>query len=655
MDRREDKFLPVSREDMTRRGWDQLDFLLVSGDAYVDHPSFACAVIGRVLESHGYKVGLICQPDWRSTADFKRLGKPRLGVLITAGNLDSMLNKYTAAKKTRHNDAYAPGGKAGLRPDRATIVYGARIRELWKNIPIIIGGVEASLRRWTHYDYWSDTLRRPILFDSWADLLIYGMGEKAVVEVADNLAGGIPVNDITYVRGTMVKQTAEQVAVDKSTVIVPSWEAINAQKRFFAEAFRLQAEQQDPFYGKKVAQEIEGRGFVVQNPPVMPLTEAEMDAIYDLPYQRTWHPMYDAVGGVPAIEEVRFSIVSHRGCFGSCSFCAIHSHQGRIIQARSHKSILHEATLITQMPDFKGYIHDVGGPTANFRHPACKKQLKVGACVDRQCLSPKPCAAIDADHSDYLSLLRQIRKLPGVKKVFIRSGIRYDYLLQDKKPDFMRELCQHHVSGQLKVAPEHVSDKVLRLMGKPGRATYDRFREAFASMNCQLSKEQYLVPYFISSHPGSSLNDAVILAEYLRDIGHSPEQVQDFIPTPGSLSTAMYYSEIDPYTGQRLFVAKNLHDKAMQRALLQYRNPRNYALVREALQKAGRADLIGNGAKCLVPAENKTGYRKNDNQGAQWHGDKKRRSFSASHDLPKETSGRQPQKATEQNRRQKRR
>lgn len=652
MNRDQDNYLPVSRADMDKRRWEQLDFLLISGDAYVDHPSFATALIGRVLEARGYKVGLICQPDWRSTSDFKKLGKPRLGVLITAGNLDSMLNKYTAAKKIRANDAYSPGGKAGLRPDRATIVYGSRIREIWKKIPIIIGGVEASLRRWVHYDYWSDSLRRPILFDSWANLLIYGMGEKAIVEVADLLAGGMPISDINFVRGTMVMQTAEQVAADKSVVFVPSWETIQTEKRSFAEAFRLQAEQQDPFYGKRVAQEVEGRGFAVQNPPVAPLTEAEMDAIYDLPYQRDWHPMYDAAGGVPAIAEVKFSLVSHRGCFGSCSFCAIHSHQGRIIQARSHQSILREATILTKLPDFKGYIHDVGGPTANFRRPACRKQLKVGACANRQCLLPQPCPAIETDHSDYLSLLRKVRQIPGVKKVFIRSGIRYDYLLLDKKNDFLRELCHFHVSGQLKVAPEHASTKVLQLMGKPSRGTYDRFREAFAEMNRKVGKEQYLVPYFISSHPGSSLQDAIELAEYLRDIKHSPEQVQDFIPTPGSLSTAMYFSEVDPYTGKRLYVAKNLHDKAMQRALLQYRNPRNHSLVREALQKAGRVDLIGNSPKCLVPSEKNTSYHKNDSQGAHWHGDKKRRSSSVAIDSPPKANKYAAKKTGRKNKRQ---
>lgn len=639
MDMQQTDFLPVCRADMEKRGWDQLDFLLISGDAYVDHPSFAAAVIGRVLEAHGYKVGLLCQPDWRTTDAFKQLGKPRLGVLITAGNLDSMLNKYTAAKRTRATDAYSPGGQAGLRPDRATIVYGSRVREIWKKIPIIIGGVEASLRRWVHYDYWANGLRRPILFDSRADILIYGMGETAVVEIADLLAGGVAASDINYVRGTMVVQTGEQVAAIKDCVQVPSWTEINAQKSAFAKAYRLQAEQQDPFYGKRVVQEVAGQGFVVQNPPVMPLTEEAMDAIYDLPYRRTWHPMYDAAGGVPAIEEVKFSIVSHRGCFGSCSFCAIHSHQGRIIQARSHRSILAEATLLTTLPGFKGYIHDVGGPTANFRRPSCRKQLTAGACADRQCLVPKPCAALDTDHSDYLALLRKIRKIPGIKKVFIRSGIRYDFLLKDKKKDFLRELCEFHVSGQLKVAPEHVADKVLHFMGKPGRETYDRFRQAFFETNRQLDKEQYLVPYFISSHPGSTLRDAVELAEYLRDIGHAPEQVQDFIPTPGSLSTAMYYSEMDPYTGRPVFVAKQLHDKALQRALLQYRNPHNRELVREALQKANRTDLIGFGKKCLIAPDKGVVRHKPDNQGAYRHADKKSR-VAASPARPQKDAGR---------------
>lgn len=593
------RFLPMSRQEMLERGWQQLDFVFVSGDAYVDHPSFAPAVICRVLESKGYKVGLICQPNWRDTKDFKLLGRPRLGFLVAAGNLDSMLNHYTAAKKERRQDVYSPGGEAGKRPDRATIVYSNRIREAYKKVPIIIGGVEASLRRFTHYDYWDNKLRRPILMDSKADLLIFGMGERAIVEVADYLAGGIPVEEIKHVRGTAYMCDSLQHLDGLEQVHIASHEQVMADKVLFAKAFKQHYDEQDPVRGRIVAQKCADT-YIVQNPPAMLLSSEELDDIYDLPYMRNWHHSYDAAGGVPAIEEVKFSIVSQRGCFGSCSFCAIHSHQGRIIQARSHASIIREAQELISMPDFKGYIHDIGGPTANFRHPACKKQLTKGACRERQCLFPQACKQLDTSHEDYVSLLRSVRSLPGVKKVFIRSGVRYDYLLLDKSGVFLHELCANHVSGQLKVAPEHVSEGVLACMQKPDKHVYLQFAEKFARKNETLNLKQYLVPYLISSHPGASLSDAVNMAEFLRDVGHQPEQVQDFIPTPGCLSTAMYYAEYNPLNGQQIFVAKGAHEKAMQRALLQYKNPKNRQLVIEALQKANRQDLIGNSAKCLI-------------------------------------------------------
>ncbi len=590
-------FLPISRDDMKRRGWDELDFLFVSGDAYVDHPSFGPAIIGRLLEKEGFRVGIIAQPDWRSTAAFRALGKPRLAALVSAGNLDSLLNKFTAAKRFRSNDDYSPGGKAGLRPERTTLVYASRLRELWKDVPVIIGGIEASLRRFAHYDYWSDSVRRSILVDSRADLLIYGMGEKQIKELAAALAAGLAINHIRDIRGTCYLADNKEELWDY--VEVPDYDAVKTDKKAFAEAFRLEYLEQDPIRGKKVVQAHDGV-WLVQNPPARPLTTAEMDEIYDLPYKRTYPPVYEAAGGVPAIQEVKFSLVSHRGCFGGCSFCAIVSHQGRIIQARSRESILREATVLTGMPDFKGYIHDIGGPTANFRLPACASQEERGACRGRQCLHPEPCGNLRADHSDYLSLLRELRSLPKIKKVFIRSGIRYDYLLADAQGDFLRELCQHHVSGQLKVAPEHVAAKVTRLMGKPGKEVYQRFAAAFRRMNEELGKEQYLVPYLMSSHPGSGLREAVELAEFLRDMNYHPEQVQDFIPTPGSLSTCMYYSGLNPLTGEKVYVARDPHEKRLQRALLQYRDPKNYPLVLEALEKAGRQDLIGFDSKCLI-------------------------------------------------------
>ncbi|WP_405378424.1 YgiQ family radical SAM protein [Phascolarctobacterium sp.] len=594
------QFLPITPEEIAARGWEQIDFLFVSGDAYVDHPSFGPAVICRVLEAQGYKVALLCQPAWDKPENFAVLGKPRLGVLISGGNLDSMLCRYTAAKNERSVDKYTPGGTVGKRPDHATAVYAQMVKRLWPEIPVIIGGVEASLRRFVHFDYWENKLLPSILESSGADLLVYGMGEKQVVEIADYLAGGASIEDMRYIRGTAY--VADELPEGEEFVKLPGWKAIRDDKKFFAQAFHLQSREQDPFSGKIVVQRGQKK-YVVQNPTPYPLTQEEMDSIYDLDYMRAWHPSYDALGGVAALEEVQFSIVSCRGCFGSCAFCAIHAHQGRIIQARSHESILREAKLLTQLPGFKGYIHDVGGPTANFRHPACSKQLKYGACKDRQCLFPAPCPNLDADHGDYIALLRKVRALPGVKKVFVRSGIRYDYLLADKEQKFLDELCRYHISGLLKVAPEHISPPVLAKMGKPGKDVYMKFMRAYAKKNKEIGLPQFLVPYFISSHPGCTLNNAIELAEFLRDIKHQPEQVQDFIPTPGSAATAMYYSGVDPATGQSVFVARNPHDKAMQRALMQYRAPRNRQLVLEALQKAGRMDLVGDGPKCLIPAE----------------------------------------------------
>lgn len=591
------QFLPISRKEIAERGWEQIDFLFISGDAYVDHPSFGPAVICRVLEAQGYKVALLCQPRWDKAEYFAELGKPRLGVMISGGNLDSMLCRYTVGKHERAVDKYTAGGAVGQRPDHATAVYAQMVKRLWPDMPVIIGGIEASLRRFVHYDYWENKLLPSILETSGADLLIYGMGEKQVVEIADYLAGGASPEDMHYIRGTAY--ACDTLPEDEELVELPGWQQISADRREYARAFNLQSKEQDPFYGKTVVQKGQHK-YIVQNPNIYPLTMEEMDAIYDLPYMRSWHPSYDAKGGVAALEEVQFSLVSSRGCFGSCAFCAIHAHQGRIIQARSHSSILREAKILTKLPGFKGYIHDVGGPTANFRHPSCAKQLKLGVCKNRQCLFPKPCPNIDADHSDYVALLRKLRALPGVKKVFIRSGIRYDYLMADKKQEFLDELCRYHISGLLKVAPEHIAPQVLARMGKPGKDVYLKFMRLFAQKNKELGLPQFLVPYFISSHPGCTLNNAIELAEFLRDIKHQPEQVQDFIPTPGSAATAMYYSGVDPETMESVFVARNPHDKAMQRALMQYRAPRNRKLVLEALQKAGRMDLVGSGHKCLL-------------------------------------------------------
>lgn len=598
------KFLPISPEEIAERGWEQLDFLFISGDAYVDHPSFGPAVICRVLEAQGYKVALLCQPDWSQAENLAALGKPRLGVLISGGNLDSMLCHYTAAKNPRSVDKYTAGGQVGQRPDHATAVYAKLAKQLWPQLPVVIGGIEASLRRFVHFDYWENKLLPSIIESSGADLLVYGMGEKQIVEIADYLAGGASMEDMHYIRGTAY--ACDVLPEGQEYVKLPGWKAIRDDKKFFAQAYHLQSREQDPFYGKPVVQRGQNK-FIVQNPPVYPLTQEEMDAIYDLPYVRQWHPSYDAKGGVAALEEVQFSIVSCRGCFGSCAFCAIHAHQGRIIQARSHESIIREAKLIAKLPGFKGYIHDVGGPTANFRHPSCAKQLKYGVCKDRQCLFPEPCPNIDADHSDYIELLAKLRALPGIKKVFIRSGIRYDYLLADKKQEFLDVLCRYHISGLLKIAPEHIAPPVLKRMGKPGKEVYLKFMRAYAKKNKELGLPQYLVPYFISSHPGCTLNNAIELAEFLRDIKHQPEQVQDFIPTPGSAATAMYYSGVDPATGESVFVARHPHDKAMQRALMQYRAPRNRQLVLETLQKAGRMDLVGTEPKCLIGPERHSG------------------------------------------------
>ena len=591
-------FLPISKEDMREAGIDQLDFVYVCGDAYVDHPSFGHAIISRLLEAHGYKVGIIAQPDWHDKESINILGEPRLGFLVSAGNMDSMVNHYSVSKKRRKTDAYTPGGEMGKRPDYACVVYGNLIRQTYKKAPIILGGIEASLRRMAHYDYWSDKLKRSVLLDSGADVISYGMGEHSIIELAEALDAGIPVEDITYIAGTVVKTKSLDSIYDAE--ILPSFEDLKADKMNYARSFYTQYLNTDAFNGKRLVEPYSEHLYVVQNPPAAPLTQMEMDDVYSLPYQRTYHPSYEAKGGVPAIKEIKFSLISNRGCFGGCSFCALTFHQGRIVQTRSQDSLIQEAKQLTKEKDFKGYIHDVGGPTANFRHPSCKKQMEHGVCKTRQCLFPSPCKNLDADHRDYVSLLRKLRDIPKVKKVFIRSGIRFDYLLADKKQEFLRELCEYHVSGQLKVAPEHVAGPVLSLMGKPEHKVYEEFTRQFYKMNEKIGKEQYLVPYLMSSHPGSTLKEAVELAEYCRDLGYMPEQVQDFYPTPSTLSTCMYYTGVDPRTMQKVYVPKSPHEKAMQRALIQYRNPELYDLVIEALHKAGRSDLIGFGPKCLV-------------------------------------------------------
>lgn len=592
------EFLPISKKDMDARGWTQCDFVYIIGDAYVDHPSFGHAIISRVLESAGYKVGILSQPDWRDPASVTALGAPRLGFLVSGGNMDSMVNHYSVSKKRRQTDAFTPGGVMGKRPDYAVTVYCNLIRQTYKKAPIIIGGIEASLRRLAHYDYWSDKLRRSILLDSQADLLLYGMGERSIVEVADALNDGMDIHDVTYIDGTAFR--VREPDPNLPCLRLPDYASLTADPRKYAESFYLQYCNTDPFSARRLLEPYGEHEFVVQNPPQKPLSQEEMDRVYGLPYCRTYHPSYEKQGGVPAISEVRFSLASNRGCFGACSFCALTFHQGRIIQTRSHESLLAEAEAMTHEKDFKGYIHDVGGPTANFRQPACKKQLTKGACPNRQCLFPTPCKNMIADHSDYVALLRKLRKLPGVKKVFIRSGIRFDYLLADKSETFFHELVRYHISGQLKVAPEHVSDHVLEKMGKPRHAVYLRFLEKYKKINEQEHMKQFVVPYLMSSHPGCTLRDAVELAEYLRDTGHEPEQVQDFYPTPSTLSTVMYYTGLDPRTMEKVYIPKNPHEKAMQRALMQYRNPANYALVKEALVKAGRSDLIGFTPQCLI-------------------------------------------------------
>lgn len=594
----EGKFLPVCREEMEERGIAKFDFVYVIGDAYVDHPSFGHAIISRLLEAHGYTVGIISQPDWRDKKSIEIYGEPRLAFLITGGNMDSMVNHYSVSKRPREKDAFTPGGVMGRRPDYATVVYGNLIRQSYKKTPILIGGVEASLRRLGHYDYWSNKVKRSILLDSGADILMYGMGERSILALAEALDSQIAVEDITFVDGTVYKTRKKEDIYD--AVFLPEFETIRQEKESYARSFYTQYCNTDPFSGKRMVEEYPNQVYVVQNPPSKPLTRQELDDVYQLPYQRACHPSYEALGGVEAISEVKFSLSSNRGCFGGCSFCALTFHQGRILQSRSQESLLREAEILTKETDFKGYIHDVGGPTANFRFPACEKQLQEGVCPKKQCLFPEPCKNLKADHRDYLSLLRKLRSLPGVKKVFIRSGIRFDYLLADSDRTFLKELCEYHVSGQLKVAPEHISDKVLKCMGKPKAAVYHQFAREYRAMNQKLGKKQYLVPYLMSSHPGSTLKEAVELAEFLRELGYMPQQVQDFYPTPSTISTCMYYTGLDPRTMQPVYVARNPHEKAMQRALIQYRDPKNYHLVKEALLKTGRQDLIGYDKNCLI-------------------------------------------------------
>ena len=594
-------FLPVSRADMEARGWDQCDFVYICGDAYVDHPSFGMAIISRVLEHAGYRVGIICQPDWTDPASIAALGEPRLGFLISAGNMDSMVNHYTVNKKPRREDAYTPGGRADARPNRAVTVYGNLIRRTFKDKPIIIGGIEASLRRLAHYDYWQDKLKRSVLLDSGADILLYGMGEHSIVEVADALDGGLPVDQITFVNGS-VYRTSGAGALDNvfDYELLPSWDELERDRLTYARSFNIQQQNMDPITGGRLVEPYPNGVYVVQNPPSVPLTEREMDEVAELPYARHWHPDYDAAGGIPAFDEIRFSISSNRGCFGECSFCALAFHQGRMVQVRSRESIMREAEELTHDPEFKGYINDVGGPTANFFKPACKKQLTHGVCKNRRCLWPDVCRNMDTNEDAYAELLRDLRQIPGVKKVFVRSGIRFDYTMADASDKFLVELLQHHVGGQLRLAPEHVSDAVLSVMGKPRREVYDAFVERFERLSAEYGLKQYVVPYLISSHPGSTMKEAVELAEAVRDMGYMPEQVQDFYPTPSTMSTCMFYTGVDPRTMEPVYIPRDPHEKAMQRALIQYRKPENYKLVKEALRKAGREDLIGYGSKCLI-------------------------------------------------------
>ena len=635
----EKNFLPISKKDMRDRGWEQCDFIIVTGDAYIDHHSFGTAIISRVLEAHGYKVGIIAQPDWKNIYEFKKLGRPKYGFLVNAGNMDSMVNHYTVSKKLRKKDLYTPKGEMGKRPDRATIVYCNKIREAYKDVNIVIGGIEASLRRFAHYDYWDNKVRKSILVDSGADLLVYGMSEKQIVEVADFLNQGFDGKYIRHIPGTCyIADSLDEIYEEH--IVLPSFKEVSSDKRTYAECFKIQYDEQDPVRGRTLVQEHNGK-YVVINKPEMPLSREELDRVYALPYQKTYHPIYEKDGGIAAIEEVKFSLVSSRGCSGNCSFCAITFHQGRIVTSRSEDSIVEEAEEITKYDDFKGYIHDIGGPTANFRKPACKKQLTLGACKHKRCMSPGICKNMEVDHREYLHLLRRVRKLPGIKKVFIRSGLRYDYIMADKDDTFFKELVEHHVSGQLKVAPEHVSPNVLKYMGKPAGKTYDEFRRKFFRITERLGKKQFIIPYLMSSHPGCKLEDAIMLAEYLRDINYQPEQVQDFYPTPGTLSTTMFYTGLDPLTMEEVYIPRSKEEKAMQRALLQFKNPKNYNIVYDALVKAGREDLIGNGPKCLIRDKNsfgkgnnhsnhKSGGRKNrnENSGRRESEDKKRSSHS---------------------------
>lgn len=583
-------FLPISKEDMKERGWEQVDFVLVTGDAYVDHPSFGTAIISRQLERFGYKVAILAQPDWKTAEDFKRFGKPRLGFLINSGNVDSMVNHFSVFKHRRKNDHYSPGGKAGKRPDRAVIVYGNRAREAYKDVPVIIGGLEASLRRLGHYDYWDDKVRRSILLDSRADILIYGMGERAVIEIAEALDSGIEAKDIGWIAGTCVKGKLSDA--DDETVILPPFEEIQQNKKRYGESFALQYRNNDAINGKRMMEPYGNGQCVVQNPPQPPLEREELDQVYELPYEGEYHPIYEKDGGVPAIKEVKFSLISSRGCFGGCSFCALTFHQGRELRSRSIESLVREAETLITKKDFKGYIHDVGGPTANFRHPACEKQLKYGVCKNKDCLYPQPCSQMKVDHTEYRMLLKKIRELSGVKKVFIRSGIRYDYLMADKEDAFFWDLCKHHISGTLKVAPEHIAPPVLAQMRKPKKEVFEAFSRKYKQINETLGMKQFLIPYLISSHPGSTLNDAIELALFLKENHFIPDQVQDFYPTPGTLSTCIYYTEEDPFTKESVHVAKNMEEKQMQRALIHFHKPENREIVKAALEKAGRRDLI---------------------------------------------------------------
>lgn len=604
-------------EDMKKRGWTQADFVFVIGDAYVDHPSFGPAIISRLLERYGYKVCMIAQPDWKNDKSIDVFGRPRLGFLVCGGNMDSMVNHYSVSKKRRQKDAYSPGGEMGLRPDYATTVYCNLIRRTYKDVPIIIGGIEASLRRMAHYDYWSDKLKHSILVDSSADILSYGMGEHSMIEIAEALDSGIDVKDITFVRGTCYR-TKDISGAPEDSIILPDYDSLSKDRLEYARSFYTQYINTDPYSAKTLVEGYGNRGYVVQNPPAYPLTQMEMDDVYDLPYMNNYHPIYEEAGGIPAISEIKFSLTSNRGCFGGCSFCALTFHQGRIIQTRSHESLIKEAERMTHDPDFKGYIHDVGGPTANFRHKSCAKQDKYGVCTNKQCLFPEPCRNLKVDHKDYVELLRKLEAVPGVKKVFIRSGIRFDYVMADSSDEFLKELCEKHISGQLRVAPEHVSDNVLRMMGKPQNSVYEKFIDRYKRVNAKTGKQQYVVPYLMSSHPGSTLKEAVELAEYVRDIGYMPEQVQDFYPTPSTISTCMYYTGVDPRTMKPVYVPHNPHEKAMQKALMMYRKLENYDLVKEALIKAGRQDLIGFDKKCLIAPRKMD--RKCEHQGQRSYG-----------------------------------